>query len=132
MTTRSSLLLTLLFVACTSTPTPAPPPAPAAPASLTDRATALLNDIAGGRFADATRDFTPSMKEKLPAAALESVWTKLQEQAGAFSQFGGPTLTREGGYDVVVVPAQFAKTPLNARVVFDQSGSVAGLFFVPR
>ena len=135
MKKRCSLLLALLFVACASAPAPAPAPPPATPptpAALVDRAMTLLNDLAGGRFADATHDFTPLMKEKLPATALADFWSKLLQQAGPFRQFGGPALTREDGYDVVVVPAQFANVPLNARVVFDQHGSVAGLFFVPR
>jgi len=130
-----SLSFVIAFAACASAPSSAPAPAPVpatAPAPLAGRATALLNEIAAGRFDDATSNFAPVLKEKLPAKTLADVWAKIQQQAGAFKQFGSATVSHEGANDVVVVPASFANLTLDARVVYDQSGSVAGLFFSPR
>ena len=38
---------------------------------------------------------------------------------------------RTQGYDVVFVTCQFEQTLLDVKVVFDASGQIAGLFFLP-
>jgi hypothetical protein len=75
---------------------------------------------------------SPPAVSTTPRRTLADVWAKIQQQAGAFKQFGSATVSHEGANDVVVVPASFANLTLDARVVYDQSGSVAGLFFSPR
>lgn len=131
----SLLLLALTLAACASTApvtAPAAAPAPVATVPLTVRATAVLDSIAAGRFDEATGSFAPDLKAKLTAKTLADVWLRIQQQAGSFKQFGTAAMTHEGANDIVTVPASFANATLNARVVYDQSGRVAGLFFGPR
>jgi len=76
-------------------------------------------------------DFTPQMKEALPAEKLAAVWNDLGKQLGAYQSMGEATQTEEQGYKVVYVPLTFEKGTVRAKLVYDQTNYVAGLFFVP-
>ena len=87
--------------------------------------------LAKGDFAGAFALFDATMKVALPEASLRETWQKLQGQAGAFQKQLGTSASKLDGYDVVLVTCQFEHTALDAKVVFDRTGKVAGLFFVP-
>ena len=71
------------------------------------------------------------MKAAAPASKLEELWGSLQKQVGAFQQQTGVHTDRMQGYDVVFVTCQFEQSLLDVKVVFDASGQIAGLFFLP-
>ena len=87
--------------------------------------------LAQGDYTTAEEKLTRQMKAALPASTLEELWSSLQKQAGAFQQQTGTHTDRIQGYDVVFVTCQFEQMPLDVKVVFDASGLIAGLFFVP-
>ncbi len=82
-------------------------------------------------FAGAVAQFDATMKAALPEAKLRDTWHTLQSQAGSFQKQTGVTATKEAGYDIALVTCQFERMALDTKVVFDASGQVAGLFFVP-
>jgi dienelactone hydrolase len=84
-----------------------------------------------GNFAAAGEKFDDTMKAALPASKLEEVWDSLQKQAGVFQQRTGVYTDRIQGHDVVFVTCQFEQMPLDVKVVYDDSGLIAGLFFLP-
>ena len=94
-------------------------------------AEALVEQMASGHFEDAVASFDETMTKALPSTALASTWQQIEAQAGAFVSVLGTRTGKEQGYDVVYVSAEFEQTPLDIKVVFDDAGSVAGLFFQP-
>ncbi len=84
-----------------------------------------------GDFAAAKDRFDATMKSALPEEKLREVWRSLEGQAGAFKKQTATRITKQLGYDVVLVTCQFEKAMLDVKVVFAADGLVAGLFFVP-
>ncbi|HYA48399.1 MAG TPA: alpha/beta fold hydrolase, partial [Burkholderiales bacterium] len=100
--------------------------------ALTVKARAFLTAMAKGDFELAVRDFDEAMLKAMPADKLEVLWTKqLPAQVGAFKQQGPARRDQLQGYEVVLITCSFEKGPFDARVVFDKTGKIAGLQFVP-
>jgi dienelactone hydrolase len=87
--------------------------------------------MAAGDFAAADARFDARMKSALPEEKLRDVWQTLQKQAGPFKARLQTRVEKQRGYDVVFVTCQFERATLDAKVVFDAAGQIAGLFFVP-
>lgn len=87
--------------------------------------------LAAGDFATAVKSFDSTMSGALPADKLREVWKTLNTQAGPFRKQTGVRAGKESDYQVVFVTCQFEKTVLEAKIVFDESKRIAGLFFVP-
>ncbi len=85
-----------------------------------------------GDFQLAVRDFDPTMLKLSGPEKLEPMWTKqLPAQIGAFKKQAGARREQLQGYEIVLVTCEFEKATLDARVVFDKAGKIAGLQFVP-
>ena len=87
--------------------------------------------LSEGEYESATGMFDKTMKSALSKEKLEEVWQSLQSQCGAFKAQGDMRKNKIQQYDVVYVPCQFEKATLESKIVFDQNGMIAGLFFVP-
>jgi hypothetical protein len=87
--------------------------------------------LAAGEFATAAKRFDPAMTTAMPADRLAEVWKGLSAEAGPFEKQTGARAAREAGYHVVFVVCKFEKAVLEAKIVFDDSKRIAGLFFVP-
>lgn len=101
------------------------------PTPVVTAATSMVDRLARGDFSGATARFDSTMTAVMPPPKLEEVWRTVEQQAGPFVAW---TRTRTGsvqGYDVVTVIGAFARDTIDIRVVFDQNGSIAGLFFRP-
>ena len=94
-------------------------------------ATKFVDLLAAGDFAMAVKRFDPAMSAALPADKLAEVWKGLNAQAGPFQKRTGARAARESKYQVIFVACRFEKTVLEAKIVFDESQRIAGLFFVP-
>jgi dienelactone hydrolase len=102
------------------------------PADLEAAARALVTSLAKGEFEAATKNFDDAMKKAMPADKLEATWKKLQAPVGGVGDFkeqAGALTTKVGKYDMVLVTCKFEKTPMVARVVFDEQRRITGLFF---
>jgi hypothetical protein len=148
MTTNTALAVVsaLFLAACSSTP---PPPAPAAEAPAAEvasgphhgiiipsapptvRSKTILHELVNGRPEMVINDFTPQLKETLPAEKLAAIWSDLVARLGTYQNMGEATQVDEDGRKVVYVPLMFEKGTVRAKLVYDQTNYVAGLFFVP-
>ena len=121
--TLISFLLLLLYaqvlVAVSATP------------DLDTLAITFVNLLEEGRFEDAAELFNEQMAEALPSQELEAAWNDLTGRVGEFKEITEVKVTEEEGYRVVYVTCDFAKTALDVKIVFDDDGKIAGLWFVP-
>ena len=100
--------------------------------ALTVKAREFLTAMAKGDFQAAVRDFDEPMLKVSGPDKLEPMWTKqLPAQVGAFKQQGPARREQLQGYEIVLITCSFEKALLDARVVFDKAGRIAGLQFVP-
>jgi dienelactone hydrolase len=100
--------------------------------ALTVKARAFLAALAKGDFQGAVRDFDETMLKLSGPEKLEPMWTKqLPAQVGTFRQQGPARREELQGYQIVLITCSFEKALLDARVVFDRAGKIAGLQFVP-
>jgi dienelactone hydrolase len=95
------------------------------------KATALVDALAKEDFAAVVKDFDATMKKALPAEKLETTWKAVVKQVGAFKKRGELRTAKEGKYDVVIVPCEFEKLTLDARVVFSADKEITGFFLSP-
>ncbi len=125
----------LVPVACNqqqNPPSTEEPPQPAAASSEVNHesdATQLVDGLSQGDFAGVVAMFDATMKAGLPEAVLGQTWTGITQQTGAFKKRAGARTTTEAGMTVVYVTCEFERATLQAKVVFNASGEVAGLFF---
>ena len=91
----------------------------------------FVNLLEEGKFEDAAELFNEQMAEALPPQELEAAWNDLTGTVGEFKEITEVKVTEEKGYRVVYATCDFAKTALDVKIVFDDDGKIAGLWFVP-
>ncbi|HET6656236.1 MAG TPA: DUF3887 domain-containing protein [Gammaproteobacteria bacterium] len=91
----------------------------------------LVHEFASGQFGAAEADFTAKMKQKLPPSRMKQVWRQLTTQFGPYQGTGKTEKRSRDGYTVVFVTTHFKQRDLRAKVVTNDAGQVAGLFFRP-
>lgn len=110
-------------------------PAGAAPARAEDdlekRAKALVEQLSRGDWEAAAAPFDAKMKEVLPPEKLEAMWGQLVSQCGRLGAIGEPRPEKVAGAEARFVRCDFARMALDAKVIFDGEGKIAGLFFAP-
>ncbi len=97
---------------------------------LTTRARELVSMLRAGKFQQAAATFDQNMKRQLGPDKLATVWKQLTDQTGDLKTIGAAHEIEAGAYRVVFVRCTFSITKLDAKVVYDDQGRVAGLFFV--
>ena len=144
----ASLLLACGQATPTPQPTPTPSPTNTPQATATTQPTAApvpAERLAAGQaFADQflNRDyaavvaqFDPTMKSVFPIDKVQEARESLEPQLGAFHQQVGIRGERieqnKVVYDIVYVAWEFETATIELRIVYDQAGQVAGLFFQP-
>jgi len=108
----------------------------AAPALAQDQATAKKGEhfvqlLIDGKFDDAAATCDETMRAAMPADKLRQVWDQLAATHGPFLSKGEGTVAPYLQYKFVFVPCRWEKSRLRTRVVLDEEGRVAGLFFEP-
>jgi fermentation-respiration switch protein FrsA (DUF1100 family) len=101
------------------------------PPDRTAEARRFVDQLARGDFAGATAMYDDAMRAALPEPRLREAWSAVNAQAGPFQRQEGARVERAGAYQTVFVTSRFEKTALDIKVVFDDNGRVAGLFFAP-
>jgi dienelactone hydrolase len=91
----------------------------------------FVNLLVKGDFATAVTRYDETMGKALPEPKLREAWETLQSQAGPFRRQLRARAEKDREYDVAMVTCQFEKAMVDAKVVFNSSGKVAGLFFLP-
>lgn len=99
-------------------------------AALAQRAVEIVKQLDDRDWAAVSADWNETMRTKLPQSELAQTWEQIVTSAGALQGIGHPSVTRKGPYRITDVPLIFEHGPLQARVTFDHTGSVAGLFIL--
>ncbi|HEY5610710.1 MAG TPA: DUF3887 domain-containing protein, partial [Thermoanaerobaculia bacterium] len=94
-------------------------------------ASAFVDLLVGGHFAEAGAKFDATMKSALPEETLRETWASVRAAAGPFESLARVNAEQYGAYDIVIVTAKFENALLDIKVVFDSEGRIAGLFFLP-
>jgi hypothetical protein len=87
--------------------------------------------LSSGDYKTAVCLFNEEMKSALPEERLKSVWESLSIRFGIFKGQGRVWKEKIQIYDVVYITCLFERGSLNGKVVFDNKGMIAGLWFVP-
>ena len=75
--------------------------------------------------------FDATMKSALPLDKLKEARESLDTRLGAFKKQVGSRAEKYQQYDIVYVTWEFEKMTIDFKLVFNQSGQVAGMFFQP-
>lgn len=118
-----------LSIVCATTASSAP--ADTTTVDRTKDATSFVALLAKGGFTEAVNAFDTTMRDALPELKLRDVWNSLIAQTGAFVKQRATRIDRTGGYQIVFVTCEFERANLDAKVVYNAEGKVAGLFFLP-
>ena len=127
--TRLAAITIAVFCLCVC-----PPCRAAAAAGASDReaaASEFINKLAAGDFAGAEDAFDANMKRALSVDGLAQVWRRIEANAGRYEKQEAVRTGKLSGMDVVFVTCRFERGLLDAKVVFNGAGEVAGLWFVP-
>jgi uncharacterized protein len=106
----------------------------ASPLTAVDRtadARRFVELLAAEELAAAEAMLDATMQGLMPAAKLREVWSTVRAQAGELEAQESTRTETTGRYRIVYVTCRFERTSLDVKVVFDEEGAVAGLFFVP-
>jgi hypothetical protein len=82
-------------------------------------------------YAAVVAKFDATMKRVFPADKAQEARESLEPQLGAFQRQVGIRAEKYEQYDIVYVTWEFEKATIDLKIVFDQAGQVAGLFFQP-
>ncbi len=94
------------------------------------QASAVVDEIAAGRYADAEAKFDVTMKARLPAAQLLDAWRTYQQTNGTYKSHGTPTEVLRGDIHVERVPITTSTGTGEVRISYHPDGTIAGLFFL--
>ncbi|MCU0284901.1 MAG: alpha/beta fold hydrolase [Acidobacteria bacterium] len=98
---------------------------------LVAKAQQVIAALQANNYKDAARDFDPTMSKLLGPEKLAEVWTAMPQQVGAFKKQGTARKEQTGNHQTIVIPCEFEKMTLDARVTFDNEKRIAGLHFIP-
>ena len=121
---------TLSLLALTICPVAAAPAGPS-DEDLKSAAKRFVSLLAREDFAGAVKTFDATMTGLMPAPKLQAVWKSVVGGVGPFRTQLAVELHTVGKARIAVVACRFEKAALDVKVVFDQAGKVAGLFFAP-
>ena len=97
--------------------------------SATQLAEGMVDSMAKGDFAAATKDFNATMNAAMSAERLGQTWSQVTALAGAFKSRTESREAQECGFQTVHVICRFEKSPIDIKVVFDKDGKIGGLWF---
>lgn len=99
---------------------------------LTDKATAFLQQMAGGEFASATRAFGPPLTFSLTADKLKAQWTMVTGQLGTLKSVGESRTESKEGLTGVFLKCTFEKQNATVITWFDKEDRIVKLFYDPQ
>lgn len=100
-------------------------------ALLETKAREMVNSLAQEHYQQASQYFDSQMLSALPLEKFKETWSAINTQMGAYETIQEITQNQQGEYQVVYVTTQFEKGLVDIKIVFNSTGQVSGLFFVP-
>lgn len=114
-----------------SSPSTSPSSQPSTTAPTDAKTTAFIALLAQGKFDDAEASFDAAMRGALPPSKLAETWKAVESKLGAFEAIEKIDNKTHEGYVLAHATSKFQRDRLVIKVVFDDKGSIAGLFFLP-
>jgi hypothetical protein len=96
----------------------------------TDLATAVIEDLVSGRWAQVTERFDPTMRDGLSEDALAAAWAQIVGTAGAFESHGLPEAVRAGDMTITNTALAMEAGDYTVRITFRDDRSISGLFIL--
>lgn len=93
--------------------------------------TEVVDALVAGDIAKVTARFDAGMKAALPDERLRATWSGLAAQLGAFKRHGDARVEPRGAFQAAIVPCEFERATLEAQIVIDQAGQIAGFSLRP-
>lgn len=109
----------------TGQPLDAPPIPDAA-----ELASAVVNDLAIGKWARITERFDPAMRDSLSEDALAAAWAQIQALSGALERVGETEVVRAVDVTVTHTPLAMEAGDYTARIAFRDDKTIAGLHLI--
>lgn len=91
----------------------------------------FVDQLSKKQTEEAVKKLDANMSASLPSDKLSGVWGDLILQGGAFESFGAPQYSKQDGYDVVLIPAFFARRTMNLTLVINGENKIAGFRIEP-
>jgi hypothetical protein len=117
-------LLSALFVGCSAQADDL------SAGSFPDRGKAVVMHLVSGDFAGVRTTFNSNMVRALSEPRLRDGWRRILELYGSFRSMGAPTVVERAMFTVVRIPLTMARGNAEARITFDQTGAIAGLYIL--
>lgn len=95
-----------------------------------EHATQLVIDWIAGDYPAMSADFNDEVKQKASADTMAAAWASVAGMVGAYEGMDEPVVRQWGDYTVVDIPLRFEAGEMSARVSYDTSGKVAGVFIL--
>jgi dienelactone hydrolase len=125
------LVVAVLLAAGTAAPCAGEPSDDARKEKLKASARAFFSALAKEGYEAACKDFDGTVLKTSPPDKLKEFWETLQKKLGALKKQGPERVEKLGKYELIVIPCEFEKITLDARISFDADGKIAGYGFVP-
>jgi uncharacterized protein len=97
-----------------------------------ERAREVVDLLLDRKYDALYETFDDNVKKALPVETLKSKVGQSLDPLGKVKSYGVPRLQKVGTNDVVVLPLDFEAVNIDAQVVIDAQGRIAGLLFRPR
>lgn len=91
----------------------------------------FVDMLTAGKFDQASEGFDQKMKEAMSSKDLAQAWNSTTAEAGPFKRQVSSRREKFLASDIVYVTCEFAKGPLDVKVVYDEQKKISGLWFVP-
>ncbi len=98
---------------------------------MNDKAAMFVDQLSKKEFVKAARAFDGTLRRALPSRKLQEAWAALVSQNGEFKRQTGVRTEKEGGFEARYVACEFEKAMVDVKIVFNQNGQIAGLWFLP-
>lgn len=106
-------------------------PAQAPDDALVSKARAFIAALEKNDFQAAAKDFDDTMLKLSGPDKLAAFWKSVPAQMSPFKRQTAARRDTLGAYDIVLVTCEFEKQTLDARIVFEKDGKIAGFQFIP-
>jgi hypothetical protein len=90
----------------------------------------VLGNLEKGRFDRVLSRFEAGMQQRLSEVQISNLWNNMIRQHGAYGGMDKVWTEQSPGGTIVVQRCRFGRTRHELRMVFEQPGSMASLYFV--
>jgi hypothetical protein len=96
--------------------------------ALARRAAEIVTQLDAGDWDAVISDWDEVMRSEMSLKRLTEAWRQILASAGSLEGIGRASVLRKGPYRIADVPLVFTHGPMKARITFNHSGEVSGLF----